>query len=272
MPWQLSVATSPTERQRILADLSALGIRDLVEVWRRASLADTDFAALILSAFPEIASGYAGVAADLAADWYTESAPDLPYVATTAPLPNVTALEKSVQWALGGNGEVALNRMSGTLQRAVSDGARETTLLNAEGESGALWARYASANACAFCALMATRGAVYGSETSALKVVGRGKALSLNFNADGTRKAGGQAGGVKLRGTRKLGDKYHDHCHCVAVEVRPGGSYEPPAHVKQFEKSYRDAFNAVPDGMAYDSENSVLKAVLANMRTELGSH
>lgn len=201
------MATSPAERQQILSDLSTLGIRDLVEVWRKASLTDTDFAALILAAFPEIAAGYAGVAADLAADWYVESAPALTYTPVTASTPDVTALTKSTQWALGADGEEALNRMSGTLQRAVFNGARDTTLVNVEHEQGATWARHASANACEFCRLMATRGAVYTSAAA----------------ANGTRS------------------KYHDHCHCVAIEVRPGEDYHAPAYVQEWQDQYLQA-------------------------------
>lgn len=205
MLWRRNVATSPAERQSILSDLNTLGIRDLVAVWRKAAVADTDFAALILAAFPEIANGYAAMAGDLAADWYTQSAPDLPYTATTAPLPDVTVLTKSAQWALGADGEEALNRMAGTMQRAVFDGARDTTLVNVAHEPRAAWARHASANACEFCRLMATRGAVYKSAETA------------------------------------AGEKYHDNCHCVAIEVRPGEEYQPPAYVQDWEDQYLQA-------------------------------
>lgn len=201
------MATSPTERQQTLADLNTLGIRDLVEVWRKASAADTDFAALILAAFPEIASGYAGMAADLAADWYIESAPDLPYTPITAPPADVSVLTKSTQWALGADGDEALNRMAGTMQRAVFDGARDTTLVNVQHEKGAKFARYASANACEFCRLMAIRGAVYLSQ---------------------------QSGSFKA----------HDKCHCVAVEVRPGADYDPPSYISDWDDQYTKARRA----------------------------
>lgn len=198
------MATSPTERQSVLADLATLGIRDLVEVWRKASQTATDFAALILAAFPEIASGYAGMAADLAADWYTEADPSLSYVPTTAAPPDASMLTQSTQWALGADGDEALNRMSGTMQRAVFNGARDTTLGNVKQEKGAKWARYASANACEFCRLMAIRGAVFLSQKS------------------GSFKA-------------------HDKCHCVAVEVRPGANYEPPSYISDWDDQYTQA-------------------------------
>lgn len=198
------MATLPPERQRTLADLATLAIRDIVQVWRRATQADTDFAALILASFPEIATGYAGMAGDLAADWYIESAPDLDYTPTTAAPPDVSALTKSAQWALGADGDEALIRMSGTMQRFVFNGARDTTLINVKSETGAKWARYASANACEFCRLMAIRGAVYLSQESG------------SFEA-------------------------HDKCHCVAVEVRPDADYEPPDYMSKWDDQYTQA-------------------------------
>ena len=197
------MATSPAERQQILADLSTVAIRDLVELWRNASRFDADFAALILGAFPEITSAYAGIAAGLAAQWYDEAAPQLAYAAVLAPNPKAEALDRSARWALGADGEMALNRMSGTLQRAVFDGARDTTILNVRNEVGSRWARYASANACPFCRMQATRGAVYASKATALKA--------------------------------------HGSCHCVAIEVRPGDSYSQPSYVEEWEAQYADA-------------------------------
>jgi hypothetical protein len=214
------VAT-PTERRRLLSELNRVAASDLFQVWRSAGLADVDFAQFITDAFPEIASDYAEVAGNLAADWYEQAAPQLPYQAIVDSGVNTTALTKSAQWALGADGDMALNRLSGTLQRTVFDGARSTTVANVRNEEGARWARYASANACEFCALMAIRGAVYGSEETA-------------------------------------GAQYHDNCHCLAVEVRPGRNYEPAPHVKDWEDQYKTARR--------DAESGGMKAILAAWR------
>ena len=210
------MAITPSERQRLLAELSTVAIRDLVQLWDRAKVADVDFARFLIEAFPEIAVAYSEVAGDLAADWYEQSAPTLAYQAVPAPMPNVTALTKSAQWALGGDGDIALNRLAGTLQRGIFDGARNTTLFNVETERGASWARHASANACEFCRLMATRGAAYRSEENA------------------------------------AGKKYHDRCHCVAVEVRPGMVYEPPAYVQDWTDQYLQARDLADSGKPKD--------------------
>lgn len=267
------MTVSPAERQYILSQVNILAGEQISQLWNQAeTLADIDFAAFIKRAFPEVVTPFAATAADLAATWYDESSSPTNYIAKPGALPDLDKLESSAGWALGADGRDAVARMQGTAQRAIYDSARDTIVSNAQSESGSTWARYASANACAFCALMATRENVYASAHSAVRVVGRGKDFSTNFNADGTRKSGGQAGGVKLRGTQQFGEKYHDDCHCVAVEVRPGGTYEPPAHVQDWKQAYDKAFAAVPDGTPYDQKNSVLKAVLSNMRSDLESH
>lgn len=144
---------------------------------------------------------------------------------------------------------------------------------------GTRWARHAAANACSFCKLLATRAAVYRSERAALRVVGRSvelttsdrrrlkqgqgfstmdqvdpaaidEALARRGNYSSARAAArqgklvGDAKTRQLRGSQKLGDKFHDHCHCTAVPVRPGGSYEPPAYVERWEQDYVDAVKA----------------------------
>jgi hypothetical protein len=121
----------------------------------------------------------------------------------------VDKLAASAQWALGGNGTVALDRLQGTLQRAVFDGARNTTLLNVR-STGSSWARYASANACAFCRLLATRGSAYRSENTAAT-------------------------------------KVHDHCSCIPVEDR-NNDYQPPDYVNQWQDEYVAARKAAGSG------------------------
>lgn len=274
------MTVSPAERQYILAQVNVLTAEQIALLWSHAeALPDINFAAYVKQAFPNVVTPFAVMAADLAANWFDETPSPTSYIAKPGPLPDLKQLESSADWALGANGRDAIARMQGTAQRAIFDTARDTIVSNVAAETGSRWARYASANACAFCRLLATRGnnlygstTLYTSEQSALRVVGQGKDFSTNFTADGKRKAGGQAEGVKLRGTQKLGDKYHDFCRCVAVEIRPGGSYEPPDYVKDWQRAYDDAFAALPSGMRYDNQNTVLKAVLSNMRSDLGSH
>lgn len=275
------MATSPAERKQILAELVRLAGGDLLALWRRAEALDSNaFRAFLVDAFPALIDPYAAAAADLAATWYDDAAPELRYIAQPGPMPVAEQLQASARWAVyaehghlvnpdgspivvvegappPSGADIVMARLSGTLQRAIFDAARNTTVLNAESESGARWARHASANACEFCRMLATRSAVYTSEAAATRVVGRGKEMSAADRRDraaGRKRRSGDAkgqflaGGVKSRGNQKLGDKYHDHCHCTAIEVRPGKSYQPAPYVEQWEKQYQDARKAAAKG------------------------
>ena len=194
------MAVSAPERQFLLNELDRLARNDLVQLWAVAEALDSNaFVAYLLQAFPELVDPYHQAAGELAATWFEASAPASTYVArVTDPLP-VDKLVTSARWALGGDGRQALDRMEGTLQRAVFDGARDTTLLNVQ-TTRSTWARYASANACAFCRLLATRGDAYRSEQTAAT-------------------------------------KVHDHCSCLPVEVRDN-DYTPPDYVNQWQEQY----------------------------------
>ena len=253
------MATSPTERKQILAELVRMAGGDLSALWRRAeSLDSAAFRSFLIEAFPAVVDPYAAAAADLAATWYDDAAPELRYIAQPGPLPVADQLQSSTSWALNTTqGADALGLLSGTLQRAIFDAARNTTVANVESEPGARWARHASANACEFCRMLATRSAVYASKEAATRVVGRGKEMSAADRRDraaGRKRRSGDAkgqflaGGVKSRGNQKLGDKYHDHCHCTAIEVRPGKSYQPAPYVEQWEQQYQDARKAAAKG------------------------
>ena len=70
------------------------------------------------------------------------------------------------------------------------------------------WARVPEAGACAFCVMLATRGAVYHSQRTASVASGR-------------------------RGTQAAGEPYHDHCRCHVEPVFT--AYEPSAQIRQWQ-------------------------------------
>lgn len=276
--------TTEAERLYLLNQLTAVATKDLGALWQQLSrLSNPEFIAWLTDAFPELVEQYAVAAAELGAEWYAESAPDEPYQPQSF-LPEPDGLPTSVTWALGATGEAALTRLEGVAQRHIWTANRETIIGNAEAEPGSQWVRVARSGACAFCAMVATRGAVYSSREAATQVVGRGVDMSINDRriraAGGNRRLSGQfaAGGRRTRGSRELGKAYHDHCHCQAKEVRPGQSYQPPAYVQQWEEAYRDASRkASKDAVeaqerGEDVTNTGTSAVLANMRAALGTH
>lgn len=273
--WRAARLPSPADAQalqELLVDASTLSIRDVVALWRRYS-DNADFRIILEAAFPEIIGQYATAAALATAQWYDELAPGTTdYRAQpVADLP-AERFTNTIGWALYAPGQATpLDRIAGAAQRMIFDASRQTVLANlaaeygdddGTAELGTRWARYASATACGFCRLLATRKAVYRSAESATQVVGRSVELTVSDRR--MRAAGlattdellarrdvyqrntrwGSKGEKKvkaLRGNAKRGSRYHDNCRCLALPIRPGQSYEPPDYVAQWEDDYKAA-------------------------------
>lgn len=278
-------APTPAERQRLLAGLSTLTKRDLAAIWAKLNLAKPDrLAEPLAQVLAEIADKYGAAAASLAADWYDEARADAAvtgrFAAVLAAPPDTDRVTALARWGVGPlfganpDGAAALSLIVGGLQRIVVDQARDTTFGSVAADPARpRWARHASANACAFCALMASRGAVYATERDASQVTGanlggkdyrkmRRLGTSRESILAGVRPATVAAGGRKGRPTKRpLGEKYHDDCHCVAIEVF--GEYTPAPYVTtKFGGAYDEAVAKVGSADVH--------AVLAEMRQSLG--
>lgn len=166
-------------------------------------------------------------AADMAATWFEESVPGPAIVADLAP---AERLRSSAQWALGADGNDALKRLNGTTQRAVYDGARSTTLANVE-RTKSRWAREARPDACAFCRLLATR-------SREQLYLSHGIVFDKELGAHRTKVVGRRG---RARGTQALGDRYHDDCRCIAVEVPNPESYVLSDQAQQWQDEYLKA-------------------------------
>ena len=269
-------APTPAERQRVYARLAALSERELSEVWRKLNLSRPDrLADPLAEILAALIEKYGSAGATLAADWFDEAREAAgaagAFTAITATPPEMERVEALSRWGIGPlfaanpDGAAALSLLAGGLQREVLKMPRATT----EGSvsldpAGPTFARHASANACAFCRMVATRGAVYTSREAAERVGGRGTDVSTNVG----RTSGRRALGVRARGTQRLGDKYHDHCHCVAVEVWPGQTFEEAPYVKQWREQYSEALDT-----SKGSHGAIdVKKTLANWREEFGAN
>lgn len=266
----MTVLDDARELQALLADVSTLAQRDLTLVW--SQVADLDYrstSAVLLDAVPEIATQYSTVSGVASAEFYDAQLPNSTFRAVPAAPPPIEQVQASTRWALGTmltkSPATPLDLLAGSLQRMVFGASRRTVYENVAEEPGARFARYASANACEFCRMLATRTVLYTSESTALRVGGRGKDASTNYGADGKRKSGGQAKGVRTRGTQEIGDKFHDRCHCTAVMVRPGSFYEPPDYVSKWESEYKDAVKSASAKNEFGAID--LKAVMHEMRS-----
>ena len=198
-----------------LVDLTALTVRDLLALLRTAQGRDAQFIRdLLVEAYPEIVGQYATAAGLLTVGWYESLPGDPAFRATAAPV-LLERLEGTARWAAGAifTGGKLEEIVAGSAKRHVFNASRDTVIENTSRE-GVTWARYASANACPFCRMLATRSDVYSSEAAA-------------------------GGG---------GSNYHDNCRCMAVPVRGGDTYSPPPYVEKWEAEYSEA-RAAADGV-----------------------
>lgn len=256
---------TPEDLRATLGDINSVMQSDLLALWRALDGQDVEFLREALQAeLPAVVDPYLSAAGDVTADWYESQAPELAFTASPAPLPPEAQLQTTARWAAGTvltkTPVTPLDLLSGSMQRALFNESRRTVLDNSAVEPGARWARHASANACEFCKMVATRGGVYYSEESATRVTG------VNYGGTDYRKArklgktvnqvpvGGRTeyGRKSRRSIARIGDKYHDHCRCIAVPVRPGQSYDPPSYVEEWEAEYTRARKAADSGSAKD--------------------
>lgn len=193
-------------------DVVALAHADLVSWWADLDTSDARAAAQALEAYmAELTAAYGSVAASLAADFYDDlreqaavPRPFRAHVADPVPAERVGA---AARWAVGplfgGDGpNAALQHAAGATQRLVAQPGRDTIALNvAEDPARPGWARVPRGKGCAFCRMLAGRGAVYSSAKAA-----------------GSMRA------------------YHDHCKCTATPVWRG--QDLPYDADALEREY----------------------------------
>jgi hypothetical protein len=129
-----------------------------------------------------------------------------PFTARPAPLPPVIQVAKTVDWATqplwSKNPDVttAASNVTSASERLVLDVGRQTVTGNAQRDRNARgWARVTEPKACAFCLMLATRGAVYKQHTADFLT--------------------------------------HAHCRCHAEPVF--SAYEPPARIREAQAVYK---------------------------------
>lgn len=216
----------------------------------------------LLEAFPEVIAPYVTASGELSAAWYEDLRAGMvggSYAAsvTTQVAPErVDALVRySLKPLFQGSSSTVLNLLAGGTQRIIANAARDTIIGNVMGDRVRVgYARIPRVGCCAFCSMLASRGAVYNSRESAGGVVGRGVDASVTAG-----KRGGQGKGVKARGERELGsNKYHDFCRCLPAPVFVGDTFH-----KEVEEKHM--------GLYLNGGGDTTKEALANMRAENGT-
>jgi hypothetical protein len=149
--------------------------------------------------------------------------------AVTAAVPTVAELEAMLRSA--GTREAAAKAAG----EATFDQGVRTVLANVDRDRKARgYARIPEPNACAFCLMLATRGAVYKADRKGRVANGRGKDLTLQGIKKGQRHGAGDsfaASNAKFTDGKKASSiKVHDNCACLPEPVF--GVYEAPARVR----------------------------------------
>lgn len=187
---------------------------------------------------PELGAQYVN-ATSLTASQFFEELMEMQGVKTPrapelAPLPERKRWQSLIDWSADDDvfqylgPDMVYSRIAGGFTKQMTETASDTMIGNAQLLEAAMSAqRVPKPGCCAFCSMLASRGAVY-STTSAGQVVGRGKPVGSHPLAKG----------VRPRGSRALGEKFHDFCRCEVVPVTPDNYVE----LQSIEKKHLDAY------------------------------
>ncbi len=203
---------SRREVDDLSAALRALSTRakgDLLALWR--TLPDPgDLPAVRVAlerTWPELIAAYGDMSATVAADVFEAWASDLgiaPEVVMVEPV-DMDRANARMRWAIGTPEQVGT--LSVVLDELVKQPGR-STLAKSAVASGAGWARVPrGAHTCAFCSMLASRGAVYST----------------------ARTASGD------------GRKFHGECDCAVILVRDSRDYPDGYDPDALANAYADA-------------------------------
>lgn len=287
-----------------LSQLSVAAIGELNSLLQAtADMSPEQQRRILFEAFPDLFNPYVAASSSVSASFYEEMRV-LQGVSATAAAQTLDSVEVPrwnalVGWGTSGSvlerGGAALmfSLLSGGLTRALAEIAADTIIGNAESDPSGItgYQRVPSPGCCAFCGMLASRSAAYTSKEAALTVVGRGVPVEKTAG-----KRGGQGKGIKPRGSRRVGESFHDHCRCKAVPVTAENAVQMQADADKYYDAYRDAADAAkgklernvttwqaPDGTRYNeyewvdaegdsfkSDNALTKRIVAEMRADLG--
>jgi hypothetical protein len=205
------------------------------------------FRTRLVETLPDLLQPYYTASAEYSAVWYEElrrQALGGGYAArsyTDLPVDSTTKIAQQIVRPLFGQGSATvLSLMALQFQKTVASAGRDTLTRNVQSDTARVsYARVPKAGCCAFCALLASRGAAYGSSKAAGGVVGRGVERGVRIDSLGRGIVRG--GGVKTSGTLAVGNKYHGGCRCVPTPVFQGQSvpYDLAKYQEMYEAMYK---------------------------------
>lgn len=246
-----------------LSQLSTAALADLRALM--TSLEDVSQSrqqAVLQEAFPEVFNPYAAASSAVSASFY-EEVRDYAEVKGSFDAETLDSVDTSRWGALVGFGTaprtlerggsaLVFSLLSGGLTSVLTSMAADTIAGNAALDPVTVgYQRVPKPGCCGFCGMLASRTtSMYQSEDAALKVVGRGMPIPK------VRQRGGQARGIRPRGTQALGEKFHDHCKCTAAPVFAGQEVQMHADAEKYNEAYTTARDNVNKGLTLEAEQS----------------
>ena len=217
----------------IIDQINRMAQADFVGLWRALEGQDKETLFRGLQAgVPEIVDLYRNAQADAAMVFYSETQ-GVGYsraAATTAGRINEAQLEQMLRYAVFGKGVTSpVGLISGVIQQMVLGGGRDYAN-EAFAQAGVGWYRAARADACAFCRMLATRGATEWMPYT---------------SANAAFSKGGPSG-----------YQYHKHCRCIPVLA---SEYKVPEYVNAWAETYYRASEEL-------STTTNFRAILSRMR------
>lgn len=139
---------------------------------------------------------------------------------------------------------LAYSLIAGGLTKRLTEFAADTMIGNASIQSvPTSAARVPKPGCCAWCGMLASRGADY-SEESAGVVGGRGVPVGQGKG----RGSKGRGRGIKTRGSRAIGEDFHDNCRCEVVALTAGNAAQLQADADKYYEAYRKSADKVNAG------------------------
>lgn len=209
------------EHQKAQATLVELLVRELVKAWRLLQVDNLrESMPSFVSAVAALVDQYGQASGALAADFYDAERKAARIAGRFTPVqaspPDLRQVDESMRWATRSlwrerpDTQGARLLVQDVAERMVLDVGRNSIIDSAQHDRKAKgFARVTEPGACAFCLLLATRGAVYKSRESA-----------------------GALGDSDV-------NRYHDHCRCHVVPVFT--AYEPSAEIRHWQHVYAES-------------------------------
>lgn len=203
-----------------LEALRGLAIRDLNAWWKDTQYHDfIRQRDLMRSPFQAIIKTYGAQTAHAAADYLfmkrglDDTLRGLPYPKMAEPVSDerIEAAYQNVMWVKDleepGDRAAALSKLQALTKRLVVDPANET-VYRATKSAGTAYARLPDPGCCAWCLMLASQGAVYHTDKTAL--------------------------------IAESGKRFHDGCRCVAIEVNKAAGERSPKVVQEARGAWKE--------------------------------